>query len=95
VLLIPLGAMKTSQNGQSTVQILKSGQAQTIVVETGLSSDSQLEVLSGLSEGQDVITGSTTPAAQTSGGSSSSPFSGGSPLGGGSMRAGGGFGGGR
>lgn len=105
VLLIPLGAAQTSQSGQSTVSILKNGQSQAVPVETGLSSDTQMEVVSGLSEGQTIVTGVVNPTAQASSGSAS-PFSGGSPFGGGAraggggggtmiMRGGGGFGGGR
>ncbi len=70
VLLVPTAAIQT-RNGQSTVRILKNGQVQTVAVETGLASDTQTEITSGLSEGDTVIIGGlTTPASQ----SASSPF---------------------
>ena len=72
VLLVPSGAIQT-QNGQSTVRILKNGTAQSIQVETGLSSDTQTEVTSGVAEGDAVITNIITlPTGQASG---TSPFS--------------------
>jgi multidrug efflux pump subunit AcrA (membrane-fusion protein) len=79
VLMVPVAAVKTV-NGQSTLQILKNGQPQTLSVETGISSDSQIEIISGVTEGENVVTSIISPATQaasTSGGSSSSPFSGG------------------
>jgi RND family efflux transporter MFP subunit len=55
VLLIPSGAIQQSQ-GQSVVRVLKDGQMESIVVETGLSSDTKTEILSGLEEGDEVVT---------------------------------------
>lgn len=86
-LLVPTSAIQT-QGGQSVVRILNKGQVQFVTVETGISSDSQTEITSGLSVGDDVITGTT-------GGSSSgarSVFSTGFGGGGGALRPGG-FGG--
>jgi len=45
-------------------------------VEIGLASDTQTEIISGLSEGDEVITSSTTGTGTTRQGTSSSPFSG-------------------
>ncbi len=83
VLLVPAGAVRT-QADQSTVRVLKNKIEQTVVVETGLASDSQIEIISGLSEGDEVITGTTTGTTSVRQGTSS-PFSG-------QLRIGGGFG---
>ncbi|MDP2874447.1 MAG: efflux RND transporter periplasmic adaptor subunit [bacterium] len=73
VLFVPFAAVQ-NQGGQTTVRILKSGQAQSVLVETGLTSDTQIEIISGLSEGDDVITSIiNTGTGQSSG---SSPFGG-------------------
>ncbi len=84
VLSVPLSAIQTS-SGQSTVRVMKNGQITSVPVETGISSDSDTEIISGLSEGDTVVTGTISTSTQTTTGSS--PFSG---LGGGR----GGFGGG-
>lgn len=68
VLLIPSGAVQQSQ-GQTVVRVMKNKQPQTVNVETGLTSDTQTEIISGLSEGDEVITSSST-ASTTTGGSS-------------------------
>lgn len=56
VLLVPAGAVQTA-NGQSTVRVMKNNQPQIVIVQTGLSSDSQVEIISGLVEGDTVVTG--------------------------------------
>lgn len=58
-LLVPASAV-TEQNGQSTVQVLDNGQLRTVLVETGLNSDTQIEITSGLTVGETVVTGTTT-----------------------------------
>jgi RND family efflux transporter MFP subunit len=68
VLLVPLQAVIT-QSGQTVVRILQNGQVETVPVQTGLSSDTQTEIVSGLNEGQDVITSTVTSGQQSSGGS--------------------------
>ncbi|OGD62172.1 hypothetical protein A2160_01305 [Candidatus Beckwithbacteria bacterium RBG_13_42_9] len=70
VLLVPSSAIQT-QSGQSVVRILKNNQVQNVTVETGLSSDTQTEIVSGLSEGETVITGTVS----TTSSSGNSPFS--------------------
>ncbi len=82
VLLVPSGAVQT-QNGAVTVRVLKNGQPETIDVTTGLSSETQTEIVSGLSEGDVVVTGVVTAA---SGARTTSIFSGG--FGGGAFRSG-------
>ncbi|MCL6471370.1 MAG: HlyD family efflux transporter periplasmic adaptor subunit [Firmicutes bacterium] len=97
VLLIPSGSAQTIGN-QSFVTVLKNGKTQQVPVELGLLSDSQIEVVSGLSEGDEIVLGTVSTASQQTS-SGSSPFStgfggrgfGGS-FGGGGMRPGG-FGG--
>lgn len=79
VLLVPSSAVQT-QNGQSTVRVLKNGQPQTVQVEIGASSDTQVEITSGLSEGADVITNNSSTSTQSS---STSVFSGTRGFGGG------------
>jgi len=74
VLIIPTSALQT-QNGQTTVRVLKNGQVQSVVVEAGLASESQMEIISGLVEGDVVITATlSTSQTRSSGGS---PFGGG------------------
>ncbi len=84
-------AIKT-QNGQSYVQILQNGKPVNQQVQTGLANDSETEIISGVSEGQEVITqtinsGATTSTTGASSGSSSLRIPG--------ITGGGGFGGGR
>lgn len=55
VLLIPSSAVKT-QNGQSLVQIMKDGQVTSVNVEVGSSNDTQTEIVSGLNQGDVVVT---------------------------------------
>ncbi len=83
VLTVPTTAIQ-KVSGQSFVRVLKNGQATQVPVQTGISSDSQTEITSGLNEGDQVITSTLTT---TQGTGSSSPF------GGGGFRIGGGFGG--
>ena len=90
VLTVPISAVH-NQNGQSTVQVLKNNESQDMMVEIGLTSDTQVEIISGLSEGDVVITSTTVNTSSTSRGNQSvSPFG---AFGGGGFRAGG-FGGG-
>lgn len=81
VLLVPSVSIRV-QGEQNTVRILKDKKEETVVVETGLTSDTQTEIISGISEGDEVIT-STTTSTSTRQGTSSSPFSGQLRIGGG------------
>jgi len=85
VLLAPSTSIQ-NQNGQYTARVLRSGKEESQAVEVGLSSDTQTEILSGLSEGDVVITG--TVSATTSQTRSTSVFGGG--FGGGAVRVSGG-----
>lgn len=97
VLLVPSTAVQTL-NSISTVRLMKNGQVRQTEVELGISSDTQTEVVSGLDEGDEVVTSSPSlngSSTQTRTGSQTqSPF--GSFGGGGGLRVGGGggFGGG-
>lgn len=73
VLLVPSTAVQ-SLNGQSTVRIMKNGQVQSVPVTIGDANDTQTEIVSGLSEGDTVV---TSASIQTTTGATSSPFGGG------------------
>lgn len=78
VILVPGTAVSTTNN-QFTVEIIKNGKPSTVNVEIGLSNDSQTEIVSGINEGDDVITSTITPNTQSqtsTGNSAVSPFSG-------------------
>jgi membrane fusion protein, macrolide-specific efflux system len=59
IVLVPSSAVQT-QNGQSTVRIMKNGKVEQINVETGLSSSTQTEIISGVAEGDTIITSNST-----------------------------------
>ncbi len=85
VLSVPNSAIQTI-SGQKAVRVLKNGQITLTPVKTGIASDTDTEITSGLSEGNTIITGAATSSTS---GTKSSPF------GGGGLRFGGGrFGGG-
>jgi len=73
-LLVPSSTVQ-KQNDQNVVQVMKGKQPQTVNVEVGLSSDTQTEIISGLSEGDEVITSSTSSTTDNQSGRS--VFSGG------------------
>lgn len=94
VLLVPSGAVQTT-DGTSTVRVMKNGQVTSVPVEVGDSNDTQTEIISGITEGETVVTGQiggTTNASPTSQGSTgASPFgNSGFGGGGGAMRSAGG-----
>jgi multidrug efflux pump subunit AcrA (membrane-fusion protein) len=62
VLLVPTTAINTV-NGTSNVEVLKNGKASTVQVTIGSASDTQTEIVSGLTEGDAVITGTTNTSA--------------------------------
>jgi membrane fusion protein, macrolide-specific efflux system len=84
VLLVPSSAIQTSNN-QSTARVLKNGQLTPVNIEIGGSNDTQTEITSGLSEGDNVVTSilTQTTGSQNTG---TSPFSG---IGGGNRNGGG------
>ena len=90
VIVIPSTAIKTVNN-ISTVQILKDGIATSVEVETGDSNDSQTEIVSGINEGDVVVTSIINTSAtskSTGSGSNSSSLFGGSNMGSGIMMGG-------
>jgi macrolide-specific efflux system membrane fusion protein len=86
VVLVPSSAIQT-QGGQSFVRLMKNGKVEQQPVEIGASSGAQTEIISGVAEGDVVVTSSTLPtAARQTGTQTRSPFSG---LGGGGFGGGG------
>jgi len=85
VLLVPSSSIKKQTDGTSYVEVLKKEKPVQITVEAGLSSDTQTEIISGLNEGDVVITStiSSTKTGQATN-TGSSPFS---SFGGGGGRA--------
>lgn len=81
VLLVPSSAIQT-QNGEATVRVLRNGKEEQVSVEVGLSSETQTEVISGVSLGEEIITGTTSSTTTRQSG-------GGSIFGGGGFRVGG------
>lgn len=96
VLSVPIGAVLTNANG-TYVREMKNGTLTEVPVTTGLSSDTDTEIVSGLSEGETIITNVVTPVTSTNSTTGSSPFSGLNRGfgGGGAVRIGGGGGGAR
>ena len=74
VLLVPSGVIQ-GQRDQSYVSVLVDGKPQSVPVEIGLSSDTQTEIVSGLKEGDLVVTGTISSAGSQQ--KSVSPFGGG------------------
>lgn len=77
VILIPTTAVTTA-NGQSVVLVKKDNQITTVQVEIASSNDSQTEIISGINEGDEVVTQVITPkdSSQSSSDNTTSPFSG-------------------
>ncbi|MDO8751951.1 MAG: efflux RND transporter periplasmic adaptor subunit, partial [Candidatus Wolfebacteria bacterium] len=75
VILVPSAAVQTT-SGQSTVRVMRNGQITQVPVEIGNSNDTQTEIISGINEGDVVITGNTAPVGTSSQGATS-PFGGG------------------
>lgn len=64
VVMVPSVSVKTN-NGQSSVQILKNGKPETVNVEVGSANDTQTIIKSGINEGDVVVTSSTTKSSST------------------------------
>jgi macrolide-specific efflux system membrane fusion protein len=82
-LTVPTAAIQ-NQNGTSIVRILKNGQPENVTVETGIASDTETEILSGIAEGDEVITSSSSTATSTQSSGNTSVFGG--SFGGGAFR---------
>ncbi len=71
VLIVPSGAVQ-DQGGQTFVSALKDSSPQFVPVEIGLTSDTETEIISGLNEGDIVVTGTSSSTGSQQGGAS--PF---------------------
>lgn len=72
VLKVPTGAITTA-NGEATVRVMKNGEISTVTVTTGIASDTETEITEGLTEGQEVVIGTTGGTSGYS--NTTSPFS--------------------
>ena len=79
VILVPNSAVK-SQNGTSYVQVLNGQTPQSITVETGLSNDTQTEIVSGINVGDNVVAQTVASSTSTTSTSSTSSRSGASSI---------------
>jgi membrane fusion protein, macrolide-specific efflux system len=70
VFYVPSAALTTSNNS-STVQIMKNGQPVETQVEVGISNDTQVEIKSGVNEGDTVVTGTTSSVPMSTSGTRS------------------------
>lgn len=76
VLIVPSSSIQQQTDGTSFVQIMKNGKPVDVTVETGISSDTDTEIISGLSVGDVVIMSALqNQTSSNSQGSSASPFS--------------------
>ena len=75
VLMVPSTSVQT-QNGETFVRILKNGLPQQVAVETGISSDTQTEILSGIKEGDTVVSSVIQTINNNRQGQTQSPFGG-------------------
>lgn len=74
-LMVPNSAVKTS-NGQSYVQVVKKEGAEPtqVTVRTGVANDTYTQILSGVKEGDTVVTGTLSSSSSSSGQSGGSGF---------------------
>jgi membrane fusion protein, macrolide-specific efflux system len=85
VILVPSSAVQTSGN-QKTVRVMKNGQIESTTIEVGGNSDSQTAIISGINEGDEVVTSIVTSENSTGTSNTSSPFSSLGRVGGGAVR---------
>jgi len=64
-LSVPLAAVKAT-NGQQYVTVVKNGKTQNTLVTTGLAGDNKIEILSGLTEGDQVVASAAKTQATSS-----------------------------
>ena len=88
VLLVPTAAIQ-NQGDQSTVRVMQKGNTAPVNVEIGLTSATQTEILSGISEGDTVVTSVTNGTASPSTSNQTRSVFGGGGFGGGGMIRGG------
>ncbi len=73
VMLIPSSAVQT-QNDVSAVRVMKNGKVSEVTVEIGLSSDTQTEIVSGITEGDTVVSSVTQSTGSSTSQTGQSPF---------------------
>ncbi len=73
VILVPSAAVQTT-DGASSVRVMKNGSVSSVPVEVGDASDTQTEIVSGVNDGDTVVTGTRSGTTGTNG-STTSPFS--------------------
>lgn len=69
VIAIPQAAVQT-QNGISSARVMRNRQPETVQVELGIYSDTQIEITSGINEGDEVIISSLTTGSSNQSGTS-------------------------
>lgn len=74
VLLVPNSAVVTT-NGVTSVRLLENGKETSVPVQVGISSDTSTEIVSGLKEGDIVITGTVSSTTSSGQNRTTSPFS--------------------
>jgi multidrug efflux pump subunit AcrA (membrane-fusion protein) len=72
VVLVPNAAVVTT-NGEKSIRIMKQGKMTTVAIETGITNDISTEIVSGIAEGDIVVTSVITPTTKAS--TTTSPFS--------------------
>lgn len=75
VILIPTAAI-SAQSGESSVQVRRDGKTITQPVTTGVTSGTQIEIVSGLSEGDTIVYSKMTSTSTRNSSQTTSPFSG-------------------
>jgi macrolide-specific efflux system membrane fusion protein len=73
-LLVPTSAV-TTKNGQATVRVMQNGQPVVTNVTTGLASDTETEITSGLADGDTIVTSAPIATTTGSAGQTTSIFS--------------------
>jgi len=71
ILLIPSTAIDTASDGTTTVRTIKNNATSTVTITIGETNDSQTEVVSGLSEGDTIISSSVSSDANSNNNSTS------------------------
>jgi len=84
VVIVPVGALTTDASGTTTVRVMKNGVVDNRTVEVGLTSDTEAEIISGVSQGEEVVTAVVN--STSTGGTSSTRSVFGGLGGGGQMR---------
>lgn len=74
VVMVPVGAVQT-QNEQTTIRVMINGKVESRPVEVGMQSNTQAEIVTGINEGDEVVTAVITAGNGQSGTTrSTSPF---------------------